>query len=108
MARAAAPMFRGLRARTSTTTRPSSSERTGKRSILRQSSVAEESRDCCSARRRRRRLCQLLALGIGMLGFFAGFQGQISRAKADADLLEEGSRRIATGKDPDKIIGDFL
>ena len=42
------------------------------------------------------------------LGFGARFQSHVTCSETHADLFEESIRRGPTGKNPDKIIGNFL
>ena len=60
------------------------------------------------AGRRVSRLSKLLALDVGLIGFFACFENQVAGAKVNPNLLEEGGRRSSAGKDPNEIVRDFL
>ena len=53
-------------------------------------------------------LDELLAFGLRLFRRPADFEGDVALAEANSNLLQERSRRRASGKDPDKVVGDFL
>src|ERR1039458_8890165 len=68
----------------------------------------EDEAEAASARRRSSGLSKLLPFRSSVLGFFAGFERQVARSKAHADLLQETIGRSAPGKDPDEVVRNLL
>src|SRR5579872_5575126 len=53
-------------------------------------------------------LGELDPLGRSESGFFTGFQSQVARSKANANLLEEGGGWSASSKNPGEVVGNLL
>ena len=50
----------------------------------------------------------MLTVALGLFGFFAGFEGDVAGTEADADFLEECVGWSAPGKNPNKVVWNFL